>query len=244
MSGFVKVAHRGASGSFPENTRLAFEKALEAGVDMIETDCQLTKDGHVVAFHDERLARTAKARGTVNGKTLEQLKKLDVGAWRKKAFQGERILTLEEVLEIIRGKADLCIDVKHFRHSPMGIELKLLFILSHYEYLERAILCSFDDRCLRRVRELAPDARVGLIHGAGVKVDPFVVTKELGAECIHVQRELATREFLAQAARVGLDTYVWTVNEVKEMEGFIAAGVRGITSDYPEKFWKVRFVNR
>ena len=73
MVAFVKVAHRGASGNFPENTQLAFEKAIEAGVDMIEMDCQLTRDGHVVVFHDERLRRTAGASGTVRSKSLEQL---------------------------------------------------------------------------------------------------------------------------------------------------------------------------
>ena len=63
MTNFIKIAHRGSSGSYPENTRIAFEKAIEAGVDMIEMDCQLSKDGHIVVIHDERLARTAGVRG-------------------------------------------------------------------------------------------------------------------------------------------------------------------------------------
>ena len=87
MAGFKKIAHRGASGQYPENTRLAFGKAIEAGVDMIELDCQMTQDGHVVVFHDERLTRTAGIRGTIRSKTLEQLKKLDIGRWRKKAHR-------------------------------------------------------------------------------------------------------------------------------------------------------------
>src|SRR3989338_11084735 len=107
MADFIKIAHRGSSGSYPENTRLSFEKAIEAVADMIEMDCQLSKDGHVVVFHDERLDRTAKAKGFVKSKTLQQLKKLDVGAWFKKSFKGERILTLEEVMEIAAGKVDL-----------------------------------------------------------------------------------------------------------------------------------------
>src|ERR687897_178526 len=79
MARFMRIAHRGASGNFPENTRLAFEKAIEARVDMIELDCQLSSDGHVVVFHDEGLSRTAGVRGKVRRKTLEELKKLDVG---------------------------------------------------------------------------------------------------------------------------------------------------------------------
>lgn len=83
MGAFVKVAHRGASGDFPENTRLAFEAAIEAEADMIEMDCQLTRDGHIVVFHDERLKRTAGVSGNLRSKSLEQLKQLDVGKWKK-----------------------------------------------------------------------------------------------------------------------------------------------------------------
>src|ERR1041384_251886 len=90
MGGFIKIAHRGSSGSYPENTRIAFEKAIEAQADMIEMDCQLSKDGHVVVFHDERLNRTAKTSGWVKSKSLQQLKKLDIGAWLKKSFRGDR----------------------------------------------------------------------------------------------------------------------------------------------------------
>jgi glycerophosphoryl diester phosphodiesterase len=68
---------------------------------MIELDCQLSRDGHVVVFHDERLNRIGRSRGTVRSKTLEQLKRLDIGAWRGRAFAGERIPTLEEALESI-----------------------------------------------------------------------------------------------------------------------------------------------
>ena len=241
MAAFIKIAHRGASGNFPENTRLAFEKAIEARVDMIEFDCQLTKDGHVVVFHDQRLDRTARAKGEVKNHTLAELKNFDVGGWRKKAHRGERILTLEEVLDVVGQRANLCLDIKQFPESPPGIELKLLFILSHYDYLDRAIISSFDYRCLDRVRELAPEARLGMIFGAEGAQDPIVAARRLGAAAVLVQKELATREFLQQAWEDGLDVYVWTVNEVRDMEKFAAVGVQGIISDFPERFWKLKW---
>lgn len=240
MAGFIRVAHRGSSGSCPENTRAAIAKAIETGVDMIELDCRLTKDGHIVVFHDERLQRTARAKGFVRGKTLKELKKLDVGAWFKKSFKGERILTLEEAIEILDGKVDISIDIKSDRAGAQGIELKLLFIVSHYGYLERAVFSSFDSRVLRRLRELAPDTRIGILHGADVKDNPFQLAREIGAESIHMQKELATPPVLERAAQLGLKTLVWTVNEVPEMEKFLALGVDGIVSDFPEKFWKIR----
>jgi glycerophosphoryl diester phosphodiesterase len=207
---------------------------------MIETDCQLSKDGHVVVIHDEHLKRTARVNGLVRGKTLNQLKKLDVGAWFKKSFKGEKILTLEEVMEIVDGKVDLVLDVKQFRRGFLGIELKILFILSHYEYLDRTVLSSFDYRSLRRIRELAPDAPIGVLYGTGIKENPFQVAREINASFLHIQKELATPYFLERASQLGLKTFVWTVNDVREMEKFLALGVHGIISDYPEKFWKIK----
>ena len=240
MADFIKIAHRGSSGSYPENTRLAFEKAIEAGADMIEMDCRLSKDGHVVVIHDDRLDRTARAKGFVKGKTLRQLKKLDVGAWLKKSFKGERIQTLEEILEIVSGKVEINLEIKSVLRGPLGIELKVLFIVSHFDYLERTIFSSFDYQSLRRLRELAPDVRIGVLYGAGIKDNPFQAAREMNAYSLHIQREFATAHFLEEARELGLKSFVWTVNEVKEMEKFLSLGVDGIISDFPEKFWKIK----
>jgi glycerophosphoryl diester phosphodiesterase len=236
MAGIKIIAHRGASGRYPENTRLAFTKAIEAGVDMIEIDCQLSRDGHVVVFHDEHLRRTTGARGAVHEKTLEELKKLEAGRWRKPAFQGERILTLEEALESFAGRIGLCLEIKSYPGSLPGIELKILFILSHYDYLDRTILSSFDYQRLGRMRELAPDARLGLIYGAAVRQDPIASARQLEARSVHVQKSLATRDFCGRAWDEGLDVYVWTVNQLRDMEAFMSMGVQGLISDFPERF--------
>lgn len=240
MSGFKKIAHRGASGEYPENTRLAFEKAIEAGVDMIELDCQMTSDGHVVVFHDERLIRTAGVRGTVRSKTLAQLKKLDIGRWRKKNFAGERILTLEEALECVNGNADLCIEIKSYAGSAPGIELKILFIVSHYDYLDRTTISSFNYNCLARVRELAPESSLGILVGSDVMDETLEAARHLAANSIQVQKQFVTGDLLSQAWDEGLDVYVWTVNELREMEALISVGVQGLISDFPKRFRKLR----
>jgi glycerophosphoryl diester phosphodiesterase len=240
MAALKRIAHRGASGEYPENTRLAFVKAIEARADIIELDCQMTRDGHIVIFHDESLMRTAGVRGTVKNRTLEQLKRLDVGQWKNRFHRGERILTLEEALETIGGKADLCLEIKSYPGSAPGIELKILFTLSHYDYLDRTILSSFDYRCLARVRDLAPETSIGVIFGSNVKENPFAAVKDLGAASIYVQKELASRNFLEQAWQEGLDVHVWTVNAVRDLEVFAAMGVQGLVSDFPGRLWKLR----
>jgi glycerophosphoryl diester phosphodiesterase len=239
MAAFKKIAHRGASGNYPESTQLALVKAIGAGADMIELDCQMTEDGHVVIFHDDKLRRTAGGRGAVRDKTLAQLKKLDIGRWRGNAFGGERILTLEEGLEILGGNVDLCLEFKTFGAAAPGLDLKVLFTLSHYDYLDRTILSSFDYHCLARLRDLAPEAALGVIYGASVGDDPLEAARRLGAASIHVQKEMASRDFLRQAWDEGLDVYVWTVNEVREMQAFVALGVQGLISDFPEKLCRL-----
>jgi glycerophosphoryl diester phosphodiesterase len=237
-SGFIKIAHRGASGTCPENTRPAFEKAIAARVDMIEMDCRLSKDGHVVIFHDERLNRVARTRGTVKGKTLAQLKRLDVGRWFKKAYAGERILTLEEAIRLVAGRADVNLDIK--RGAGLGIELKVLFILSFFRYLSRALLSSSDYRILATLRELAPRARLALVCEKGMREDPVEIARRLRAESLQLQKECATPELMGRARAAGLKTLVWTVNRLSEMERYLARGADGLISDFPERLWKVR----
>ncbi|MBM4297669.1 MAG: glycerophosphodiester phosphodiesterase, partial [Deltaproteobacteria bacterium] len=119
-------------------------------------------------------------------------------------------------------------------------ELKALFILSHFDYLERTVLSSFDYGCLARLRELAPEATLAVIYGAASGADPLDAAEQLGAQAIHVQKELATRQWLNRAWDQGLDVYVWTVNDLREMEAFAGLGVQGLFSDYPERFAKLR----
>ncbi len=235
-----KIAHRGASGRFPENTQLAFEKAIDAGVDMIEIDCQLSSDGHVVVFHDEGLRRTARVAGEVKRKSLAELKQLDIGHWRKQAHRGQRILTLEEVLEAIGERVSLCLDIKQFPQMPQGIELKLLFTLSHYDCLDCAVLSSFDYSCLSRIRELAPEARLGVTIGRRMTDDAFSAAERLDAACMLIEKEVATRQVLERAWDDGRDVYIWTVNELREMEKFAAMGVQGLISDFPERFERLQ----
>jgi glycerophosphoryl diester phosphodiesterase len=214
---------------------MAFQKAIEAGADMIELDCQLSSDGHIVVFHDETLSRITKKRGRVAQRSLEQLKQLDIGSWQKKSFSGERIQALEEVLTLVDGRVRLCIDIKQYSASPDGIELKLLFTITHFDYMDRVIFSSFDYDCLRRVRELAPDAPIGLICAKGMREDPIAAAITLGARSVHAQKDLASRDFLNRAWDEGLDVLVWTVNDLPEIEKFASLGVQGIISDFPER---------
>src|SRR6266511_3945699 len=111
----IVVGHRGAAGLEPENTLRAFRRGIELGVDYVECDVHLTRDGHLAVIHDETVDRTTDGHGPVAGFSLEELRRLDAG-------QGERIPTLEEVLATTRGHVRLLIELKGARTEEATVQ--------------------------------------------------------------------------------------------------------------------------
>jgi len=145
------IAHRGLSGRYPENTLLAFWKALEAGMDGIETDLRLSADREIVLFHDNDLTRITGAKGRVETSTLQELKTLDVG-------EGERIPTLDELLMLVDGRSTLILEIKY---SPDTYDqlcrIVAQKITGKYEWIE--VSC-FEDRVLELMHRLNSRVRL------------------------------------------------------------------------------------
>ena len=144
------AAHRGWSTVYPENTMLAYEKAIEAGVDQIEVDIRITKDGELVLIHDETVDRTTDGSGKVCDKTLEELKKLDAGSWKGEEFKGCRIPTLMEFMELIKDLPKMTIDFELKEYPVEGWEDiaysvcdRVLAIIDEYGYTDRCVINTF-----------------------------------------------------------------------------------------------------
>lgn len=143
------AAHRGWSSHYPENTLLAFEKALELGVDQLETDLHMTKDGHLVLMHDHKLARTTGAEGLVCDYTLEELKKLDAGSWKGEQFKGLQIPTFEEFMDLVKDHPTITLDVElkdypKDRGEDAYIACnKALEIIDRYGFTDRVVINSW-----------------------------------------------------------------------------------------------------
>jgi glycerophosphoryl diester phosphodiesterase len=238
-SRLLRIAHRGASGHCPENTRAAFLRAIQLGADMIELDCQTTRDGAVVVIHDETLDRTTTGHGRVQGHTLRELKALDAGRWFAHEFVGEEILTLEEAIEILRGRAALNLEIKG-QDSPGRLEIQCVGIVRSLHFLEQTVFSSFFPARMRLVRDLAEDARVGVLLDSGASWDEgLALAAELGAEALHPERSLVDHRGVAEAHRRGLEVRVWSVNRPSEIEALAALGVDGIFTDFPERLLRV-----
>ncbi len=238
--GFVVIAHRGASGYAPENTLPAFQKALELNAEMIELDVMLSQDGVPVLFHDRELDRKTNGSGMVQDYTVEALQQLDAGTWFSEEFSGEKIPSLEEVLEWASGKISLNIEIKTeaWREDlEESIEPRVIRLVRDSEMSEHIIISSFDYRILRRLKELAPDLRTAVLYEQsqiGDK-DPLTIVKELNAQAFNCSATQLTPEWMDQLQRAQIPVLVYTVNDPEVMKTLIQAGVSGIFSDYPDR---------
>jgi glycerophosphoryl diester phosphodiesterase len=226
------IAHRGASGTAPENTMPAFRRAEELGADMIELDVQLTRDGHPVVIHDRTLDRTTSGRGAVRRRTLEEIVALDAGAWFGRAFAGARVPTLEQVLGALR----IPVNVELKASGDDGLEGRVLDVVARAGALGRVVFSSFDAASLRRLRALSREADLAVLWGARSIVRAVSLAGRVGARSLHIRTSRAVTTAIATGHAAGLAVRVWTVNARGEFTRLTDAGADGVFTDYPERF--------
>jgi glycerophosphoryl diester phosphodiesterase len=225
----LNIAHRGASGRFPENTLAAFRAAIEAGADMCELDVQLTRDGAVMVLHDKTLDRTTDGRGPLSALTLEQVRSLNVMNGRGRSPTGEHVPTLDEVFGLVRGRCALNIELK-----ADGVEAAVCRVIRDNDELESSIVSSFDWGALERVRKIEPQMRIGVLADRGPN-KMLAAASELKAVAVNPRFSLVDASLCAEAHRRGLYVYVWTVDDVQTMWAMLDRGVDGIMTNYPER---------
>lgn len=218
-------AHRGASGYEPENTLRAVEKAIELGADWIEIDVRLA-EGRLVVIHDETLERTTDGTGSVRESSFSYLRSLDAG-------KGEKIPTLEEVLEAVRGRAGLNIELKSPRtEDAVAGRLKAEIGLGMDP--DDIIVSSFDRRRLERLRRLVPAVRTGALL-TGISPGHAAFAESSRCFSVHPSLGLLTREFARAAHARGLKVYAFTANTEREIRRAAEAGADGVFSDFPDR---------
>jgi glycerophosphoryl diester phosphodiesterase len=227
------IAHRGASGHAPENTLAAFKKAVGLGATFIETDLQLSRDARFVAIHDDTVSRTTNGQGTVHDLTLAELRRLDAGSWFGSEFAGERIPTIEEILEFAK-KNDVVFYLEIKPQGSWGGEHALVGALRESGEIARTIIISFDPSVLEGIRKIEPTLMTGLLYDAQIE-NPIQRAVEAGARQIAVRGDLVSPSLLSEAEKNDLQVVCWTVNHPAHMRLLMAAGVDGIMSDYPDR---------
>lgn len=227
-------AHRGYSGKYPENTMLAFRKAVEAGVDGIELDVQLTRDGVPVIIHDEQVDRTTDGSGWVRDMTLEELQKLDASSVFTGQFGFNPIPTLREYLELVH-KLPLVtnIELKTGVFEYEGIEEKVWAMIQEFGVEDRVILSSFNHFTILRMRELAPKLKYGFLSDTWI-IDAGAYCAKQGVQCYHPSFRNLTHEVVRELKAHGLEINTYTVNTPEAVRDLAEKGIDAVIGNFPE----------
>ena len=227
------IGHRGASGHAPENTLAAFKKAVALGATFIETDLQLSRDARFVAIHDDTLDRTTNGQGKVHDQTLATLRRIDAGSWFGSEYAGERIPTLEEILEFSK-KNDIVFYLELKPSGSWGGEHALIGALRESGEVARVVVISFDPTILAGLRKIEPTLMTGVLYD-GQLADPLKTAVDVGGRQLVARGDLVTPAMIVEARKRDLQVVCWTVNHPAHIRLLIAAGVDGIMSDYPDR---------
>ena len=232
-------AHRGFSGRYPENTLLAFEKAIEAGADGIELDVHLTKDGELIIHHDEAVDRTTDGHGYIWDLTLAELKTLDASATYKGVYGINRIPTLREYFDLIKDTRIVTnVELKTGINPYPGIEEKVLKLIDEYGLRDRIIISSFNHYSVMRMKALAPEMTCGFLEESWI-IDAAGYAAAQGVEALHPIFCAVNEDYMKAAREKGLKVNVWTVNEEAYMREMARLGVDCIIGNFPDKCKKV-----
>nr|WP_073247784.1 glycerophosphodiester phosphodiesterase [Caloramator proteoclasticus] len=244
MGFLINFAHRGASGRYPENTILAFEKALEFGANGIETDVQMTKDGILVLMHDEMVNRTTDGIGFVKDYTFSEIKKLDAGSWFSKEYLNEKVPSVEELLLLVKGKKVVVnFEIKNTIIEYEGIEEKLLDLIYRYGMQKNVIISSFNHYSVVRVKKLSSEIKTGLLYMENLYC-PEKYAKYVGVDALHPYFYSLGKDVVGQIKKEDIMINTFTVNDTNYMKYLMSIGVDGIITNYPEKLNKLMINQR
>jgi glycerophosphoryl diester phosphodiesterase len=241
--------HRGARAMRPENTLPAFEYAIAHGVDALELDMAVTKDGVLVVSHDPELRSPIctgpKDRAVIHELTLAEVRQWDCGAKQNPLFAtqqtvpGTRMPTLDEVFALApKGKFLFNIETKSFPQrpeltpSPMEFAKLVLASIRKHHLESRVVLQSFDFRTLLAMKEIGPEIKRSALY-SGVPRSFVEIGKEAGAQIVSPEYHLVTPEQVKAAHAAGMEVLPWTANKPEDWGRLVDAGVDGIISDDP-----------
>ncbi|MGW8751302.1 glycerophosphodiester phosphodiesterase [Bacillus wiedmannii] len=239
------IAHRGASAYAPEHTIAAYKLGKHLKGDYIEIDLQMTKDGHLVAMHDETVNRTTNGTGLVKEHTLEEIKQLNTGSFfnekhppvAKKEFENANVPTLEEIIKTFGHNANYYIETKSPDEYP-SMEEKLLEIIKHYGINDKVIIQSFSEASLKKIHSL--NVNIPLVQLLPYKKAAQLTELEMKkykTYCIGLgmNYKYIDSAYVKRIKKHGLEVHPFTVDNETDMKKLILWGVDGMFTNYPDR---------
>ncbi len=245
MNGVNVISHRGANRLAPQNTIEAFVKSKEIGCDGFETDIHLTKDGIPVVCHNFTIDETSNGKGAIKNMTLEELRQYDFGNYKGPEFEGVKIPTLDEFLQVSKSMGDkmqvLDIELKSEKFGEAGSELaeKTIAAVKNFGLFDKLLISSFDPAVLVECKKIDKNCKTGILYSPdkmiSFKIAPHPVRfcKEIGADALHPFHMYVTRRYVEKAHNAGIQVNPWTVNKESTAQRLIKLGVDGLITDEP-----------
>ncbi|MES2575056.1 MAG: glycerophosphodiester phosphodiesterase family protein [Bacteroidota bacterium] len=227
MNKIFKIGHRGAAGHEPENTLIAFKKAIELGVDGIELDVHLSSDGELIVIHDETIDRTANGKGFVNELSLKELKVFKIETTQE-------IPTLIEVFDLVNRRCFINIELKGTRTARPVTELINHYISEKNWNYNDFLVSSFDWNMLEETHILDSKIRIGVLTEESIN-ETLAFAKKIKAFAIHPDYELLTNENVVLMQEDNFEVYPWTANSKAAIQKIKTFNVNGIISDFPDR---------
>ncbi|HZG56486.1 glycerophosphodiester phosphodiesterase family protein [Paenibacillus sp.] len=237
----IVSGHRGLKIHYPENTLLAFQRALESGVDMLEFDLRMTKDRAVVVIHDDTVDRTTNGTGSVSDYRLDELKKLDAGGWFGNAFEGLKIPTFQELCDLIAPYPQVLLNVE-IKPSADAKEVadNAVSMLEAYGYLERCVFTSFDadvvaylhDNYRVKTQGFPAESMYNFVSG------PDGTYSKMWAAAMSMQQLTPAR--VKELRDIGLQTWCYCPDDAQSVYYALGCGVTVMTCNDPFPAMKIR----
>lgn len=221
------VAHRGASGTAPENTLAAVDQSIVDGAHWVEIDVQRTTDDQVVVIHDRDLMRIGKVALTVTQTPYDELAQIDIGSWFAPNFSDQRIPTLQTVFRQCKGKIKLNIELKYYDWDPQ-LANRVIAIVEEFDMENNIVIMSLRPEAVTQVKAERPDWQVGLLAAAAL-----TDLTRVEADFLAVHSKMVTPGFVRRTHRSGKTIQVWTINDAVGMTKMFGMGVDAIITDEP-----------
>ena len=223
----LRIGHRGASGYEPENTLLSFRRGIQLRVDFIELDVQVCSTGEVVVIHDAKVDRTTNGTGYVEEKSFRELRLLDAG-------KGQKIPTLQEVLDIVDRKVKVNIEIKGESASRLVFYIIEMYISKRGWSWDDFLISSFNHYELLEFNQLTSKVKIGVVI-AGIPIGYAECAEKLSAYSLHPSKEFINKILVDDAHKRGLKVFSYTLNETDDIERVKSLEVDGIFSDFPDR---------
>lgn len=223
----LKIGHRGAKGYEPENTLIAFRKAIDLGCDGIELDVHLSSDDEIIVIHDYTIDRTTNGNGVVNQMKLSELKTFLID-------DRYEIPTLSEVFELLNHNFLINIELKSYETADKVVEIIEKFVLEKNRNYNNFIVSSFDWNALQQVRFLNDKIQIGVLTATDLDL-AFAFAKFIKAKTINPYFHLLNEVNVAKLQEKGFEIHSWTVNEIEDIQKMKTLKVNAIISDFPDR---------